>query len=103
MGKTPDLTDIADTKKRFPELINRSAFSDCRGVITKRNRPVPAIVRLENLHCLQQNKNPQGLKAAIGKWEGFEEIADAIDDAVRARRSEENPGLDHRFGHFIAL
>jgi prevent-host-death family protein len=89
-------TSVADAKKRFSELINRSAFSDCRVVITKRNRPVAALVSLEDLHFLQQHKKPQGLKSAIGQWEGFEEIADSIDDAVRARRSEA-PGRDVSF------
>jgi hypothetical protein len=47
-----------------------------------------AFVSPEDRHFLQQNKNPQGLKAAVGQWEEFEEIADAIDDAVRTRRCD---------------
>lgn len=89
-------TSIADAKKRFSEYINRTAFSDCRVVLTKRNRPIAALVSLDDLKFLEQNKKPQGLQSAVGKWEGFEEISNAIDDAVRERRSE-GPGRDVSF------
>ena len=41
-------------------------------------------------------KKPLGLRDAVGKWQDFDEIADAIDDAMRARRSEES-GRDLSF------
>ncbi|MFW5640125.1 MAG: type II toxin-antitoxin system Phd/YefM family antitoxin [Thermodesulfobacteriota bacterium] len=87
---------VVEAKKRFSEFLNRSAFSECRVVITKRNRPVAALVGMSDLHFLQQNKKPKGLLEAVGKWDGFEEIAEEIEDAVRTRH-EEKAGRDVSF------
>lgn len=84
---------IADMKRKFSEYVNRSAFSDCRVIITKRERPVAAMIGMSDLQTLEQAEKRNGLMSLIGKWEGFEEICEGIDEAVKARR-EESSGRD---------
>ena len=80
---------VAEAKKKFSEFVNRSAFSDCRVIITKRNRPVAAIVSMKDLQNLEQSDKRGGLLSTIGKWENFDELKDAVDEAVETRHSEE--------------
>lgn len=79
---------VADAKKRFSDYINRSALGGCRVIITKRNRPVAALVSLKDLQDLEQVEKRRGLSALIGTWEGFDEVADAIEMAVSVRHTE---------------
>lgn len=79
---------VVDAKKQFSEMINRSAFSDCRVIITKRNRPVAAIVSMKDLRNLEQVEKRKGLLSVVNRWKDFEEIQDAVDEAIDMRRSE---------------
>ena len=79
---------VADAEKRFSDYVNRSSLGGCRVIITKRNRPVAAIVSLKDLQDLEQGEKRRGLLAVICKWEGFEEVEDAIEAAVKARHAE---------------
>ncbi len=79
---------VAEAKKQFSDYINRSALGGCRVIITKRNRPVAAIVSLQDLQDLEQVEKRKGLLAVMGKWEGFEEVEEAIEAAVTARHAE---------------
>ena len=40
---------VADAKKRFSELLGRVAFGDARVIITRRGKPIAAIVPLSDL------------------------------------------------------
>ncbi len=79
---------VADAKRQFSDYINRSALGGCRVIITKRNRPVAALVSLKDLRDLEQVEKRRGLLAVVHRWEGFEEVADAIETAVEARHAE---------------
>jgi len=79
---------VAHAKKKFSEVINRSIYSDCRVIITKRDRPVAAIVSLSDLHTLEQNDRRKGLLSLIGKWQDFDELQDGIGECVIKRHSE---------------
>jgi len=83
-----ELISVAEAKKRFSEIINRSAYSDCRIIITKRNRPVAAVINMQDLQSLEQSNKRKGLMEVIGKWQGFDELQDAIDNAVENRHLE---------------
>ena len=83
-----EIISVVEAKKRFSEIINRSAFSDCRIIITKRNRPVAAVINMEDLQSLEQSNKRKGLMEVIGKWQGFDELQDAIDNAVQDRHLE---------------
>jgi prevent-host-death family protein len=83
-----EIISVVEAKKRFSEIINRSAYSDCRIIITKRNRPVAAVINMEDLQSLEQSNKRKGLMEVIGKWQGFDELQDAIDSAVKDRHIE---------------
>lgn len=79
---------VVNAKKQFSEFINRSAFSNCRVIITKRNRPVAAIVSMKDLRNLEQTDKRKGLLSVIHKWKNFAEIQDTMDEAVKTRHNE---------------
>ncbi len=79
---------VADAKKQFSEYVNRSAFADCRVIITKRSRPVAAIVSMKDLEDLEQGDKRKGLLSTIRKWEDFDELEDAIGEAMEVRHAE---------------
>jgi prevent-host-death family protein len=83
-----EMISVVEAKKRFSEIINRSAYSDCRIIITKRNRPVAAVINMEDLQSLEQSNKRKGLMEVIGKWQGFDELQDAIDNAIENRHLE---------------
>ena len=83
-----EIISVVEAKKRFSEIINRSAYSDCRIIITKRNRPVAAVINMKDLQSLEQSNKRKGLMEVIGKWQGFDELQDAIDNAIENRHLE---------------
>ncbi|QTA79219.1 Toxin-antitoxin system, antitoxin component, Phd-like [Desulfonema limicola] len=83
-----EIMAVAEAKKRFSEIISKSAYSDQRIIITKRNRPIAAVISIEDLHSLEQIEKRKGLMEIIGKWQNFDEINDAIDNIVDKRHKE---------------
>jgi prevent-host-death family protein len=77
---------VADAKSHLSELISRSAHGHERIVITRRNKPVAALVSLDDLQRLEQQDERQGLAAIAGRWPGFEEIAETLDDLPGLRQ-----------------
>lgn len=78
---------IADVKKRLSDYLDRAV--DCRVVITRRNRPVAAIVGMEDLRSLERKDARKGLLSLLGRWEGFDELEGDIRNALESRHSEE--------------
>lgn len=76
---------VAKAKSHISELIAKSQFSDERFIITKRNKPVAALVSLDDLEVIEQYAEKQGLAAIAGKWQGFDEVADAMGDLETLR------------------
>jgi len=79
---------VADAKKQFSEYVSRSAFTDCRIIINKGNRPLAAIVGMKDLQNLEQSDKRRGLLATIQKWDNFDELQDDIAEAVEKRHTE---------------
>lgn len=77
-----------DVKKQFFEYIDRGALSDCRVIITRENRPVAALVGIKDLHSLERSDKGKGLLSLMDKWRDFDEIQEAIDQAVDDRHTE---------------
>lgn len=69
---------VAEAKAHISELIAKSQHGNTRVIITRRNKPVAALVNLEDLERIQQHENKQGLAAIAGQWEGFDEVAEGI-------------------------
>ena len=78
---------VAEAKSHLSDLIAKSAHGHERFVITRRNRPVAAIVSLDDLKIIEQHQERQGLAAVAGTWSGFEEIAEAVGDLDSLRQA----------------
>ena len=76
---------VAKAKSHISELIAKNQYSDERFIITKRNKPVAALVSLDDLKILEQYTEKQGLAAIAGKWQGFDEVADAMGEIESLR------------------
>jgi prevent-host-death family protein len=72
------LISIAKAKSHISELIAKSRYSHERFIITKRDKPVAALVSLDDLKILEQYKEIEGLASIAGKWENFDEVTDAM-------------------------
>ena len=84
---TTTLISVAKAKSHISELIAKSQYSHERFIITRRNKPVAALVSLDDLVVLEQYEEKQGLAAIVGKWQGFDEVTDAIGDIETLRAS----------------
>lgn len=76
---------IAETKGHLSELIAKSAYAGERFVITKRNKPVAALLSLEAPQIIEQHEQRQGLASIVGKWKDFEEVGERIEDLRQLR------------------
>lgn len=77
---------VANAKSHLSELIAKSAYARKRFIITRRNKPVAALVSLEDLQIIEQHEERQGLATIAAKWQGFEEVAEAIEDLHELRK-----------------
>ncbi len=84
---------IAHTRSHFSELIARSTHGHERFVITRRNKPVAALVSIDDLRRIEQLDERQGLAAVAGQWSGFDEVAEALDD-IPTLREQGGSGRD---------
>ncbi len=84
---TTTSVSVAKAKAHISELIAKSQYSHERFIITKRDKPVAALVSLDDLAVLEQHEEHQGLAAIAGKWQAFNEVTDAMGDieTLRAR------------------
>jgi len=77
---------VANAKSHLSELIAKSSYGRERFVITRRNKPVAALVSLEDLEIIEQHEERQGLASIAGKWKGFEEVAGRLKDLHQLRQ-----------------
>lgn len=77
---------VAEAKSHLSELIAKNAHSHERFIITRRDKPVAALVSIEDLHLIEQHRERQGLSAVAGKWRGFAEVAASLEDLAALRR-----------------
>jgi prevent-host-death family protein len=84
---------VAEAKSHLSEIISKSAHGHERFIITRRDKPVAAIVSLEDLKILEQYQERQGLAAVASSWPDFEEVAVALSD-LRGHRQQGGEGRD---------
>ncbi len=84
---------VAKAKSHISELIAKSQYSHERFIITKRDKPVAALVSLDDLKILEQHEEKQGLAAIAGKWQGFDEVVDAMGE-IESLRENAGKGRD---------
>ncbi len=78
---------VANAKSHLSELIAKSSFGHERFVITRRNKPVAALVSLEDLQIIEQHEERQGLMSVAGKWSDFEEVSSSLKDLRSLRKA----------------
>ena len=80
---------VAETKRRFSELMGRVVFSGERFVIERSGKPMAALVSIEDLKTLSkesQGGGRRGLLAAVGAWEDFENLDVVINEICQSRK-----------------
>lgn len=82
---------VANVKSHLSEIIAKSAHGHERFIITRRDKPVAAIVSLDDLKILEQYQERQGLAAVASSWPDFEEVAEAVVD-LREHRQQGGEG-----------
>ena len=78
---------VAEAKSHLSELIAKSFHGRERFVITRRNRPVAALVSLDDLRIIEQHRQREGLASVAGRWKGFDELVEAMGDLAELRRT----------------
>lgn len=81
------IVSVANMKSHLSELIAKSSYGNERFVITRRNKPVAALVSLEDLQIIEQHEERQGLNTVAGKWPGFEEVSSSLEELQQLRKS----------------
>ncbi len=77
---------VANAKSHLSELIAKSSYGHERFIITRRNKPVAALVSLKDLQIIEQHEERQGLASVAGRWKGFDEVAENIEDISKLRK-----------------
>jgi prevent-host-death family protein len=77
---------VANVKSHLSEIIAKSAHGHERFIITRRDKPVAAIVSLDDLKILEQYQERQGLATVASSWPDFEEVAVTVIDLRELRR-----------------
>lgn len=85
-GSIMPTVSVAAAKSRLSELIAKSSYAREHFVITRRNKPVAALVGLEDLKIIEQNEERQGLASIAGQWKGFEEVENQINNLASLRK-----------------
>ena len=79
---------VAEVKARLSEYVSLSASRGDRIVITRRGKPVAALVSLEDLRTLSQADKRKGLSELMGRWQDFTDIAGSVERIYQARRDD---------------
>lgn len=77
---------VAEAKSHLSEIIAKSVHGHERFIITRRDKPVAAIVSLDDLKIIEQHQERQGLAAVISSWPDFEEVATTLLDLTELRK-----------------
>jgi prevent-host-death family protein len=70
---------VAEAKSHLSELIAKSSYNNEKFIITRRNKPVAALVSIDDLRIIEQYEQRKGLASLAGKWKGFEEVAEHLE------------------------
>ena len=80
---------VAEVKNKLSEYIAKVSVTGEHITITKRGRPVAALVSTDQLAYLKTRDELEGLASAVGKWESFGEIAEDVNTAYLKRSGDE--------------
>ena len=85
---TSKILSVAEAKSRFSEYISRVAYAGQRYVISKRGKPIAALVSLEDLENIRASQDTEKISEIAGKWEDFDEIEEDIARAHNSRKDD---------------
>ena len=71
---------IVEVKTHLSEIVAKSAYNNERFIMTKANKPVAALVSIEDLTIIEQHCEKAGLAEVASKWTGFDEVAEELGD-----------------------
>jgi prevent-host-death family protein len=89
------ILSVAEAKSRFSEYVSKVAYAGHRYVITKRGKPLVALVSIEDLENIQTRGDTEKISDIVGKWENFDEIEKDIAKSYDSRK--EDRGRDVSF------
>ncbi|MCW5203311.1 hypothetical protein VU12_10275 [Desulfobulbus sp. US4] len=52
---------------------------------------IASLVNLKDLQIIEQQEERQGLASIVGKWKGFEELKEQLDDLPALRKDTTSP------------
>jgi prevent-host-death family protein len=78
--------DVAAAKSHFSDLLNRTAYNRERFIISRRGKPVAALVSADDLARLESVVEPAGLLAVAGLFGDAPDWTAELDRAVEVRR-----------------
>lgn len=79
---------IAEVKSRFSEYASRSAHSHEHFVITRRGKPLAALVGLDELALIDSLSASRGLASAMQQWAGVGEVREGAEEAYCSRTQQ---------------
>jgi antitoxin (DNA-binding transcriptional repressor) of toxin-antitoxin stability system len=77
---------VAEIKSHLSEIIAKSIHGHERFIITRCDKPVAALINLDDLKILEQYQERQGLTAVASTWPDFEEVATSLLDLAELRK-----------------
>ncbi|MCF7848088.1 MAG: type II toxin-antitoxin system Phd/YefM family antitoxin [Kiritimatiellales bacterium] len=84
---------IAEAKSHFSELVSRGAYAQEHIVITRRGKPVAALIGMDELAMLENLERSRGLTAMIDDWDDAAQVAETVEDIYKCR-VEQGDGRD---------
>jgi prevent-host-death family protein len=92
-----EMIGIAETKRRFAELVDRVQRGE-RFLVSRRGRPAVALVPAGPELARRPSPAPRGLAAGAGALGDWEELPEIVAELYAARRrAKDRPGPDLDF------
>jgi antitoxin (DNA-binding transcriptional repressor) of toxin-antitoxin stability system len=83
---------VADVKKSFSTVISEVSLKGEHFVIEKKGKPMAALVSVQELQQIEGSKKMKknGLLAAIGAWEDFENLEPTVSAIYEGRKKSKD-------------
>ncbi len=81
---------VAEVKSHLSEIVSKVAYTHKRVIITKRDKPIAALIDLKDLNQLNNIEERDGLLAVAGKWKNFDKISNHIEKAYKSRGKDKS-------------
>ena len=77
---------VGEARRRLSEIMSPVVYRGERFLISRRGRPMAALVSPHDLAVLEQEPAaPGGLLGAVGAWAEFDELDQVVEDIYRQR------------------